>query len=274
MDNQTSKFIETSVGRLKVGLSGPQHGPLAFMWPSLFTDGSATWGLQLDGLHGLGWRTALVDPPGHGASGPAPREFSMRQCGQAALAILDELGVQRAAFLGVSWGGFVALHVALEAPDRVVALVLSNTSSQRMPTTARMRDAALAKMIRNGFPGGLGKVAVEGLLGARARGDDPASAQQLAKLIDAFDKVGLARSASSVLVGRESIAADIHRIHAPVLLIAGGADQALPPSHAEQIAREISGAQLHIIPEVGHLAPREAPAAFARLLADFLLPTA
>jgi 3-oxoadipate enol-lactonase len=84
MDNQTSKFIETSVGRLKVGLSGPQHGPLAFMWPSLFTDGSATWGLQLDGLHGLGWRTALVDPPGHGASGPAPREFSMRQCGQAA----------------------------------------------------------------------------------------------------------------------------------------------------------------------------------------------
>jgi hypothetical protein len=81
MNIETRKSVETGVGRLQVQLDGPQDGRLALLWPSLFTDGPATWGLQLDGLRGLGWRTALVDPPGQGAAGPVP---ASSQCGSVA----------------------------------------------------------------------------------------------------------------------------------------------------------------------------------------------
>ena len=112
--------------------AGPTDGAMALLWPSLFSDGQTSWGAQLPVLHELGWRTLLVDPPGTGQSPSAARLFTMEECGRAAVDVLDAAAVDRAAVLGLSWGGFVGLRVALAAPQRVTALVLSNTSARRM----------------------------------------------------------------------------------------------------------------------------------------------
>jgi pimeloyl-ACP methyl ester carboxylesterase len=64
----------------------------------------------------------------------------------------------------------------------------------------------------------------------------------------------------------------LDRITAPALVIAGDEDQAFPLVHAEELAGRIPGAQLEVLPRVGHLAPREAPAAVAALLKRFLAP--
>jgi pimeloyl-ACP methyl ester carboxylesterase len=94
----------------------------------------------------------LVDPPGTGASSPAPPRFTMEACAEAAVEILDAAATARAVFLGVSWRGFVALRVALNAPHRCTALVLSNTSADRLGPIQRQRDKALAALIGLGVP--------------------------------------------------------------------------------------------------------------------------
>jgi len=267
-----SLVVPTTMGRLHVQDSGPVGGTVALLWPSLFTDGLTSWGAQLSGLHDLGWRTLLIDPPGTGGSPPAPQLFTMEECAQAAIHTLDIAEAARAALLGLSWGGFVALRVALTAPQRVVALVLSNTSARRMSFTRRQRDRLVSMLIGLGVPGGFGRLAVPGLLGEHSRRQDPGLATHLAESINHLDTTGLARALRSCLAERTSVVEALDQITAPTLVIAGAEDTALPLTHSAELAERIAGARLEVLPRVGHLAPREAPGAVAELLRQFLAP--
>lgn len=67
------------------------------------------------------FRTVRPDLRGFGRSDPAEREFNLTE---DLVAVLDEEGIRRAAVVGLSLGGYVALDVALARPDRVSGLVL------------------------------------------------------------------------------------------------------------------------------------------------------
>src|SRR5438093_9658292 len=88
-------LVPTELGGLHVQDRGPADGAVALLWPSLFSDGETSWGPQLPVLHELGWRTLLVDPPGTGQSPPATRLFTMEECSEAAVAVLDAAGADR-----------------------------------------------------------------------------------------------------------------------------------------------------------------------------------
>ncbi|MEU9175191.1 alpha/beta hydrolase [Streptomyces sp. NPDC048420] len=265
--------VLTTLGPLHVQDGGPADGPVAFLWPSLFSDGATSWGAQLDGLHALGWRTLLVDPPGTAASAPAWRRFTMEECGEAALRVLDDAGVDRAVFLGLSWGGFVALRVALAAPDRVRALVLSNTSARGVGLVERLRVGMMCLLIRVGVPGGLGRLVAAAMLSDHSRRHDAGFASRFAATVNSLDPRGLARAVRSVLADRTDVVDVLHRITAPTLVIAGAEDKALPRApHSDELAERIVGARLEVLPRVGHLAPREQPAEVAKLIKEFLAP--
>lgn len=262
--------VATVLGEVHVHDAGPAHGPVALLWPSLFSDGHTSWGLQLPGLHAFGWRTLLVDPPGTGDSTPAHRRFTMEECADAAVQVLDATSVDRAAILGLSWGGFVGLRVAIAHPDRVAGLVLSNTSARRGSWALRLRDRVLSSMIRIGVPGGPGRLIVAGMLSENSRRTNPELVSDLARTVNALDARGLAIAAHSVLVDRTNIAADLARITVPALVIGGSEDTALPAPHYRELWEGIPGARLQILPRVAHLAPREAPDAVSELLCEFL----
>ncbi|MBJ8345651.1 alpha/beta fold hydrolase [Antrihabitans sp. YC2-6] len=266
-----SVFVLTNLGSLHVQDAGPSGGLVALLWPSLFSDGETSWGAQLAGLHSRGWRTVLVDPPGTGSSRPSPRRFTMEECAEAALDILDALEVERAAILGLSWGGFVALRVALAAPQRVTALVLSNTSARGMSFAERQRDRLNSALVRVGVPGGPGRLVVAGMLSAHTRRIHPGFVADMATKVNDLDAAGLSRAMRSVLVERGTVVDDLDQITAPTLVIAGADDKALPARpHSEELANGIAGAKLAVLERVAHLAPREAPTRVAALLTEFL----
>jgi 3-oxoadipate enol-lactonase len=265
--------VPTTLGPLHVQDAGPADGPVALLWPSLFSDGDTSWGAQLDGLHALGWRTLLVDPPGTGGSAPAARRFTMEECGEAALRVLDDAAVDRAVFFGLSWGGFVALRVALAAPRRVTALVLSNTSARGVGLRERLRVRMLSLLIRVGVPGGLGRLVVAGMLSDHSRRHDTGFAPKLAATANSLDSAGLARAARSVLGDRTDVVDALHRITVPTLVIVGAEDKALPRApHSDDLAERIVGARLEVLPRVAHLAPCEEPTKVANLIKEFLAP--
>ena len=265
--------VPTTLGPLHVQDAGPADGPVALLWPSLFSDGDTSWGRQLDGLHALGWRTLLVDPPGTGGSAPAVRRFTMEECGEAALQVLDGAGVERAVFFGLSWGGFVALRVALAAPHRVRALVLANTTARGVGFRERLRVLMMCLLIRVGVPGGLGRLVAAGMLSDHSRRHDAGSASRFAATVSSLDSRGLARAVRSVLGDRTDVVEALHRITAPTLVIVGAEDKALPRApHSDDLAKRIVGARLEVLPRVAHLSPREEPTKVANLIREFLAP--
>ncbi|MCK6212287.1 hypothetical protein KZX45_17225 [Georgenia sp. EYE_87] len=116
------RFVETPVGRLAVRTRG--EGPPAVLWHSLFVD-DRSWHRVEDEL-AAERRLILVTGPGHGRSGDPGRRYTMTQCGAAAVAVLDELGVEEPVdWVGKAWGGHVGVIVAaylppLEAPGATV----------------------------------------------------------------------------------------------------------------------------------------------------------
>lgn len=262
--------VPTSLGSLSVQDGGPAGGAVALLWPSLFSDGATSWGSQLAVLHDLGWRTLLVDPPGAGHSPPASRPFTMEDCARAAIDVLDIAGVDRAALLGLSWGGFVALRVALAEPDRVMGLVLSNSSARSAPAMLQLRDRLAAHLLRMGLLRSPGKLIASGMLSKQSRRTCPELVADVANTVNTMDAKRLAIAMRSVLVDRTDIVDALPKITAPALVIAGAEDTALPIDHSTQLAAGIHGARLETLAGVAHLAPLEAPEPVSALLRDFL----
>jgi pimeloyl-ACP methyl ester carboxylesterase len=87
--------------------------------------------------HHYEWRDLLADPPdglriiapdlpGYGWSGPPPHRWQKEQVASDVLALMDQLGVERAVLVGHDWGGFVGHLLALRAPERFSAYVALN----------------------------------------------------------------------------------------------------------------------------------------------------
>jgi pimeloyl-ACP methyl ester carboxylesterase len=96
----------------------------------LYWDGLGGTGLHANEIAPLlveryGLRVIAPDPPGHGRS-PArePDAFRPSRLAAAAAEVLTELGIERAAFVGFSWGGRVGCWFAARYPERTVGLVL------------------------------------------------------------------------------------------------------------------------------------------------------
>lgn len=76
-----------------------------------------------------GFRVVAPDGPGHGDSPTLPRErYALPALARIVVALFDELGWERAAFVGHSWGASIGLHVAAVAPERLTALALLDTA--------------------------------------------------------------------------------------------------------------------------------------------------
>jgi len=70
------------------------------------------------------YRILVWDARGHGQSQPIGSGFSLTQCAQDMLAILDELGVAQAVLCGQSLGGYIAQHIYRLVPQRVRAMMV------------------------------------------------------------------------------------------------------------------------------------------------------
>lgn len=179
--------------------------------------------------------------------------------------ILD-VAPARFSLAGISMGGYIALEIMRQAPERVIRLALYDTSARPdTPEQSAGRRAAMAA---------LDKVAIELL-----------SRHSLPTLValDAPDAVKDAVATMGVRVGRDAYVrqqeANIARIDSrphlaaiavPTLVAVGEVDVLTPPALAEELRDGIPGATLHVIPGSGHLPPIEKPDATATLLRDWL----
>jgi 3-oxoadipate enol-lactonase len=114
--------------RLGHRVDGPEDAAVLVLSPSLGTT-TSLFDSQLSAL-ARRFRVVRHDLPGHGASPLPEGPVSVEDIARDVLVLLDELGIERASFCGVSIGGMVAMWLGAHAPERVERLTLCCTGAK------------------------------------------------------------------------------------------------------------------------------------------------
>lgn len=195
----------------------------------------------------LGGLDALaVDLPGFGSSPEPPTALGARGYADLMSPIFDEAN-EEVVILGHSFGGRVALHMAVTQPERVAALVLVGVPLLRRAGAAS-RPPIAYRAVRTLHRVGL--IGSERMEQARRRYGSP----------DYRNASGVMRDVL-VRVVNESYEAELAKIRLPVHLVWGANDQDVPVEVAERAAQILAQCRLSVIQDVGHHACREAPEA-------------
>jgi pimeloyl-ACP methyl ester carboxylesterase len=225
------------------------------------------WDEHLPPLAAAGFRAVAVDLPGFG---DAPVATGEQAPWLDVLATMDTLEIDGATLVGSSFGGAVALRVALVAPERIRALALVSAPAPGLDPSAELLsawEAEEAALERGDLDG-----AVEAILTAWLQ---PGAAPGLRDRIARSQHRALAKQADADETPEapdplDDAAAALVRITMPALVLVGEHDMEDFHASAEVLARALSCDGARTIPGAGHLAPLEQPDAFLSALLEFL----
>lgn len=243
-------------------LAGPEGAPALVFANSLGTD-ARIWDAVIAPLADR-YRCLSYDKRGHGLSDAPEGDYRLDHHLDDLIGLFDHVGVDRAVVVGVSIGGLIAQGLALRAPERVAGLVLCCTAP-------RMGDAAMwSSRIETARAKGLAPLAdpvMARWFSPDFRRDRPVDLSGWRNLFLRTDPLGYANTCATL---RDTdLSADISRIWAPTLILAGDADLAAPVDLV-RTCTAIPGSRLEILAGVGHIPSIEQPAVVAGLIADFL----
>ncbi len=195
-----------------------------------------------------------------GHYGPEPAVGDLR-------ALLDHLEIGQVQLVGQSMGGWVTLAFAVEHPERVAGLVLTDTlagvsSDEIDAVVRRTAGSAMARRVS----GGIGEHPALGEAFCRRRPDLAFLYQQLSSLGDKPDDAEVFRMLTEMRVPPERLA----RIDVPVLLVVGADDRLCSPEAMSLVADQLPGAELHVIADAGHSPYFERPEEWTAVVGPFL----
>ena len=241
-------------------------------------------GAKEDFADHVGWlardhRVVVFDHRGHGASdGPDRAEdYSLDRMAADVLAVADALGEDRIRLLGHSMGGMIARRIAVDAPHRLEALILMDTSHGPLEAL----DGDLLEMgAQIALTDGMGTL--KEILDAGSPLDNPAYQRLLAerpgyqefqdRKFAALHPVMWATMARAIRDQGDDLE-QLRALDVPVLVLVGEVD--LPfLDHSRRMAEAIPDAVLVVVPEAGHSPQFEAPDAWAGAMAEFLADVA
>ena len=247
---------------------GPRDAPVLLLAGSLGTT-LRMWDPQADALrddHGV--RVVAYDQLGHGASPAPPGPYSIAQLGKAALALMDNLKIERASFAGVSIGGMVGQWLGAHAPDRIENLILICTSAHLGPPEPWRERAATVRAA--GTVDVIADMVVDRWLTPPWAAANPGARAALRAMLASQPPEGYAACCEAIAELDER--ADAAAIKAPTLVIGGAQDAAIPPDHQERLAASIAGARLEILDPGAHVVSVERADDVCDLIADHLDP--
>ncbi|MEU0399688.1 4,5:9,10-diseco-3-hydroxy-5,9,17-trioxoandrosta-1(10),2-diene-4-oate hydrolase [Streptomyces sp. NPDC006197] len=224
------------------------------------------------------FRTLLVDQPCFGRSDkPELDKDYFSYSADAVAALMDELGVRRAHFIGNSLGGGTAVRMALNHPDKVGKLLLMGPGGVSVNLFAPDPTEGIKRLFEFNASPEPTKDQLRAFLGVMAYDQsivtDELVEERWASATDPDTRLGSARMAASfgnpAWVGDTMLWREAHRITHPVLLTWGREDRVNPLDGALVALKTIPDARLHVFPHCGHWAQTEQADEFNRLAVDF-----
>ena len=204
-----------------------------------------------------------------------PAAYSQSRAAADAMAVLDHLGVEQAHVVGISMGGFCALHVGLRHPARCRSLVAAGTGYGAQPERRegfRAESEATAAGFESKGSAEMAKSYALGPARVQFQNKDPRGWAEFAAQLAEHDARGAALTLRGVQKERPSLyelEADLARLTVPLLVIAGDEDEGcLEPDL--YLKRTVPSAGLALLPRSGHTLNIEEPELFNLHLQAFL----
>jgi 2-succinyl-6-hydroxy-2,4-cyclohexadiene-1-carboxylate synthase len=241
-----------------------------------FMGSTEAWVARARVFAASGLRTIAVDLIGHGQSdAPAdPARYGMERCVADLIEVLDQLRLPRAAVLGYSMGGRVALHLASAVPERVSALVLESASPGLADPLDRERriasdEALAAGLMRDGLAAFVDRWERQPLFASQQSlppdERDRLRAQRLHQR-----PLGLANSLRGCGTGRQPSLWDrLSAVTMPTLVLVGALDEKFR-TIGQLMVDALPRARLVVVPGAGHTVHLERPRLFDDLVLGFL----
>lgn len=225
------------------------------------------WAQQEDALS-LQFRVITIDLRGHGESDAPLWRYTLEQSADDVNALLEQLSIQQAVFVGLSMGGYILFAFYRKYADRVKGLILADTKAQ--PDTAEGKDERF-QMAQIAYKQGASAIAdlmIPKLLSPQTIQAKLDLVQHVRAMVKGNQISGIFGNLMAMAERPDSIPL-LKQITCPTQIIVGELDQATPPSDSRLMAGQIPNARLTIIPNAAHLANMEQPEAFNHIVAAF-----
>ena len=173
----------------------------------------------------------------------------------------------RFALAGLSMGGYVALEIMRQAPERVTHLALLDTTAQPDDAARRAKRQAGIESIKLGKFIGVSQALLASLVAPQRLGTP--LADEVQAMSERVGQEAYTRQQTAIM-GRIDSRPGLGSITVPTLVGVGDLDILTPPALSQEIAAGIAGAELVIFPGSGHLSTMEVPGAVAAAMRVWL----
>ncbi|MCR9157247.1 MAG: 3-oxoadipate enol-lactonase [Rhodobacteraceae bacterium] len=255
------KTVTSNGAVLHVQVDGPDTGPVVMFANSLGTD-LRVWDPLLPHMP-KGLRIVRFDKRGHGLSDCPDAPYDMDTLVSDAEAVIDALGLQDIAFVGLSIGGLIGQGLAARRPDVMKALVLMDTAAKiGSPEMWAERIAGL----RSGGIDSMADAILDRWFAPEMRDD----ATRLAPWRHMLTRTPIEGyiGCCAAIAGAD-FTESTRTLTLPVMAMAGSEDGSTTPELVEATAK-LCNATFHVISDAGHLPCVEAPRKVGALVSDFI----
>jgi pimeloyl-ACP methyl ester carboxylesterase len=224
-------------------------------------------------------RVVAMDLPGFGYSESPSEDISIEYYARWTAKFMDLLGVESAAVVGNSMGGFVSAELAIKFPPSVQRLVFVSAAifwqnrrrAQPLVQLAKLSDAVVARALVRATD----DIATRRRLRYAALASAGFRYPQYVSDELAHEMVRSARRTDGFLPALEALAGydleeELPKISCPTLIVWGANDQLVSVKDAERLEDLIPDSRREVFKRTGHVAMLERPERFNRLLQGFL----
>jgi 3-oxoadipate enol-lactonase len=249
--------------RLHVTEDGPTDASVLVLGPSLGTD----LGLFDAQVKDLAERHRLIryDLRGHGGSPVVPGPYTVADLALDVVNLLDDMGIDRFSYAGVSLGGAIGLQLAVTVPDRLERLIVM-ASAARFPDPPSWKaraDRVRAEGTEFLVPSRIGAWVTPAFAESQ-----PDETERLLTMLRSTPREGYAACCETIEAF--DVRDRLSGITAATLVIAGADDPATSPDVVREIADGIPGARFVVVDQASHLVSAEQPEAVTAEIRQFL----
>lgn len=240
---------------------GDPHKPAIIFSNSLGTDHSM-WDGQLEVLR-REFYIIRYDTRGHGLTSNPKGPYTIDQLGKDVLALLDYLSIDRAYFCGISMGGLIGQWLAVNAPERIEALVIANTAP-KIGTELAWRERAT--LVRREGLNVIAESAPSRWFTPEFYGSCPRDVNELLINLKNMSPEGYASCCEAL--ASEDLRESISKITIPTLILSGTKDPVTTIDDARFMQGQIQRSQILEMP-ASHISNIEAEAEFNQAIKKF-----